>query len=281
MPGLNVMVCAKQIPNSNVDQGFNPATKTLLRPERLILDDADTFGIELALRLVEGSGAGSVTAVSMAPNSETDGLRSAIALGADSAILVSDSALSGSDALGTAKILAAVARRVGADLIVAATESTDGYTGTVPVQLAELLGLPAVTFARNVELDNQTLRIQRQTEEGSEDIDCPLPAVITITTGTVEVRYPSFKAKMAAKSKQVEVLTLTDLDIDPASVGAAGSRQEVVSVTVADDGDSAGSSSAFGSVFGKIQKSKATNVIEDEGSAHEQILASLTSWNAL
>jgi hypothetical protein len=77
------------------------------------------------------------------------------------------------------------------------------------------------------------------------------------------------------------VLALTDLNLDPADVGAAGARQEVVSLTVEDDGDSGGGSSAFASVFGKVQKSKAANVIEDEGSAHEQILASLTSWNAL
>jgi len=280
MAGLNVLVCAKQIPNPSAEEGFDPDTKTLLRPERLVLDEADTFGVELALRLVEGAGAGSVTAVSMAPDSETDGLRSALALGAHGAILVSDPALSGTDALGTAKVLAAVARRVGADLVVAATESTDGYTGTVPVQVAELLGVAAVSFARNVELDDQLLHVQRQTEEGSEDIDCPLPAVITVTSGTVDVRYPSFKAKMAAKSKQVEVLALTDLELDAAGVGAAGARQEVVSVTVEDDGQAAGSS-AFASVFGKVEKSKATNVIEDDGTAHERILASLTSWNAL
>jgi electron transfer flavoprotein beta subunit len=174
-----------------------------------------------------------------------------------------------------------VARRVGADLVVAATESTDGYTGTVPVQLAELLDLPAVSFARSVALDDQVLHIQRQTEEGSEDIECPLPAVLSVTNGTVEVRYPSFKAKMAAKSKQVEVLTLLDLDLDPASVGRAGARQEVVSVVVEGEADSAGGSSAFASVFGKVQKSKAANVIEDDGTAHESIIASLASWNAL
>jgi electron transfer flavoprotein beta subunit len=280
MAALNVLVCAKQIPNSNADEGFDPTTKTLLRSEPLTLDDADTFGIELALRLVEGAGAGAVTAVSMAPNSEIDGLRSALALGAHNAILVSDPALGGTDALGTAKVLAAVARRVGADLVVAATESTDGYTGTVPVQVAELLGLPAVSFARNVELDDQLLHIQRQTEEGSEDIDCPLPAVITVTNGTVEVRYPSFKAKMAAKSKQVEILTLSDLELDGAGVGAPGARQEVVAITVEDEGEATGSS-AFASVFGKVQKSKASNVIEDDGTAHDRILASLTSWNAL
>jgi hypothetical protein len=85
---------------------------------------------------------------------------------------------------------------------------------------------------------------------------------------------------MAAKSKKIDVLALTDLALDAGSVGAAGAQQEVVSVIVEDEGEDTGSS-AFASVFGKVQKSKAANVIEDDGTAHERILASLTSWNAL
>ena len=104
----------------------------------------------MALQLagnVEGS---EVTLVSMAPGGETSGLRTALAMGAAKAILVSDEALAGSDALGTAKVLAAAIQRAEPDLVIAATESTDGYTGTLPVQVAELLGLPSVTFAKSV-----------------------------------------------------------------------------------------------------------------------------------
>ena len=96
----------------------------------------------MALQLVDTAGGGEVTLVSMAPNSETSGLRTALAMGAAKAILVSDDALSGAGALDTAKVLAAAIKRAEPDLVLAATESSDGYTGTVPEQIAALLGLP-------------------------------------------------------------------------------------------------------------------------------------------
>ena len=101
-------------------------------------------------------------------------------MGAAKAILVSDEALAGSDALGTAKVLAKAIERVeGVDLILTATESTDGYTGTVPEQIAELLGLPSVTFAKQIEIDDGTVKVQRQTEAGYDEVECPLPAVVS------------------------------------------------------------------------------------------------------
>ena len=90
------------------------------------------------------------------------------------------------------------------DLVLAATESSDGYTGTVPEQIAELLGLPSVTFAKHIEIDGATVKVQRQTEAGYDEVECPLPAVVSVTAGVVEPRYPSFKGIMAAKSKPVD-----------------------------------------------------------------------------
>ena len=138
---------------------------------KLILDESDSYGVEMALQLVDKAGGGEVTLVSMAPNKETSGLRTALAMGAAKAILVSDDALSGADALDTAKVLAAAIKRAEPDLVLAATESTDGYTGTVPEQIAELLGLPSITFAKQVEIDGGTVKVQRQTEAGYDEVD--------------------------------------------------------------------------------------------------------------
>src|SRR5207248_11513444 len=123
----------------------DPNTKTLVREGKLILDDSDAYGVEMGLQLADEGGGGEVTLVSMVPNNEVSGLRTALAMGAAKAILVSDEALVGSDALSTAKVLAAAIKRAEPDLILTATESTDGYTGTVPAQVAELLGMPMVT----------------------------------------------------------------------------------------------------------------------------------------
>src|SRR5271165_6973778 len=149
MDFMNVVVCVKQIPDPAAPPSLQPGTHTLDRSSKLILDDSDSYGVEMGLQLAESSGGGDVTLVSMAPGGETSGLRTALAMGAARAILVSDPILAGTDALGTAKVLAAAIKRAEPDLILAATESTDGYTGTTPVQIAELLGLPSVTFAKS------------------------------------------------------------------------------------------------------------------------------------
>jgi electron transfer flavoprotein beta subunit len=243
---MKVTVCVKQIPDTALPGELDPATNTLKRDGKLILDESDSYGVEMALQLVDRAGGGAVSLVSMAPNGETSGLRTALAMGAAQAVLVSDPELAGSDALTTAKVLAAAARKLGeADLIIAATESSDGYTGTVPEQLAEVLGLPSVTFAKSVEIDGGTLKVNRQTEAGYDEVVCSLPAVVSVTAGVVEPRYPSFKGIMDAKKKPVDTVTAADLGVTP--VGWAGAGQEIVDVAqaparaagekVVDDGD--------------------------------------------
>jgi len=220
------------------------------------MDESDLYGVEMGLQLIDAAGGGEVTLVSMAPNGETNGLRNALAMGAAKAVLVSDPALAGSDALGTAKVLAAAIRRGPFDLVLAATESTDGYTGTMPVQLAELLGVPSVTFAKKVTVDGASLKVDRQTEAGYDEVACPLPAVVTVTAGVVEPRFPSFKGIMAAKSKPLETLSIADLGLDAASVGGAGAREEVVDVQQA-------------------EARQAGQLVTDEGDAHEKVIAFL------
>lgn len=250
---MNVTVCVKQIPDPAAPASLDPVTRTLVRDGKLIMDDSDSYGVEMGLQLVDAAGGGEVTLVSMVPNREVGGLRTALAMGAAKAILVSDDALPGSDALSTAKVLAAAVRRTGADLIIAATESTDGYTGTMPTQMAELLGYPAVTFAKKIRLEGSKVIVERQTEAGYDEIECPLPAVVTVTAGVVEPRYPSFKGIMSANKKPVEELTIADLGIDRSSVGSAGARQEVVNVAVAPERE-------------------AGEIFEDEGDAHDRIV---------
>jgi electron transfer flavoprotein beta subunit len=253
---MNVAVCVKQIPDPAAPGELDPSSLTLKRDGKLILDDSDSYGVEMALQLADRSGGGEVTLVSMAPRSETGGLRTALAMGAAKAILVSDEALAGSDALGTAKVLAAAIQRISPDLVVAATESTDGYTGTTPAQVAELLGLPSVTFANKIEVADGTLKVHRQTEAGYDEVECHLPALVTVTAGVVEPRYPSFKGIMAAKNKPIEELKLADLGLDPSHVGAPGARQEMVSVEEAEE-------------------RQAGEVVVDEGDAHDRIIAFL------
>ena len=223
---MHVIVCVKQIPDPALPGELDPSTNTLKREGKLILDESDSYGVEMALQLVAAAGDGEVSLVSMAPNEEVSGLRTALAMAAAKAVLVSDPSLAGADALTTAKVLAAATKKLGdADLIIAGTESSDGYTGTVPEQIAEVLGLPSVTFAKTVEVADGVLKVDRQTEAGYDEVTCSLPAVVSVTAGVVEPRYPSFKGIMSAKSKPVENVTAADLGVDPVSWA-----QQIVSV---------------------------------------------------
>jgi electron transfer flavoprotein beta subunit len=260
---MNIVVCVKQIPDPAEPGSLDPNTKTLKRDGKLILDESDSYGVEMALQLADAAGGGEVTLVSMAPNNEVSGLRTALAMGAAKAILVSDPALSGTDSLGTAKVLAAAVKRVeGADLVLTATESSDGYTGTVPEQLAELLGLPSVTFAKDIKVDGSTVKINRQTEAGYDEVEAPTPAVVSVTAGVVEPRYPSFKGIMQAKNKPVDQLTLADLGVDAGSVGWAGAGQEITSIEAA-------------------PTREAGEIVEDDGSGADKIVAFLDNLKVI
>ncbi|MCB1015008.1 MAG: electron transfer flavoprotein subunit beta/FixA family protein [Acidimicrobiales bacterium] len=259
---MNVVVCVKQIPDPAEPGQLDPETKTLKRDGKLILDESDSYGVEMALQLVDAAGGGEVTLVSMAPNNEVGGIRTALAMGAAKAILVSDPALAGSDSLGTAKVLAAAIKRAEPDLVLTATESSDGYTGTVPEQVAGLLDLPSVTFAKQISVGDGKVSVQRQTEAGFDDVECPMPAVVSVTAGVVEPRYPSFKGIMAAKSKPVDELTVGDLGLDAGAVGWAGGQQEIVDVSAAEE-------------------RQAGEIIEDEGEAHLKIVEFLDQLKVL
>jgi electron transfer flavoprotein beta subunit len=212
---MNIIVCVKQIPDPASPYRLEEGTNWLIRPEEQLLDDTDRYGVEMGLQLAEASG-GSVTVVSMGPAGSGQGIRQALAMGADEAILIEDSSLRGSDALTTARVLAAVIGRRDFDLVIAGTESTDGYSGVVPQMVAEILGVPALTYATHVETAEGSVTIHRQTAAGYDVVESSLPAVVSVTAGVVEPRYPTFKGIMDAKKKPIETLSMGDLGAERA-----------------------------------------------------------------
>jgi electron transfer flavoprotein beta subunit len=177
------------------------------------LDPGDEYGLERALQLVERDG-GEVTVISMGPDVAVAAVQRGLAMGAHRGVLVTDDTLRGADTLVTARVLAAAIRFLGpVDLVVAAVESTDGYTGTLPITVAELLGLSSVTFVTSLDVVEGELRAERQTAAGTEVVASPLPALITVTTGVAEPRYPSLKGVMAAKTKPIDRPSLADLEL--------------------------------------------------------------------
>ncbi|MEX2393380.1 MAG: electron transfer flavoprotein subunit beta/FixA family protein, partial [Actinomycetota bacterium] len=202
----------KQVPDPNVAPALDG---NRLKREGVagVLDPGDEFGVEAGLQIAAAHG-GEVTVVSMGPAQAMEAVRKALSMGAAKGMLVSDDGLVGADALTTAKVLAEAIKKNGFDLVIAGVESTDGYTGVVPQMVAALLDVPMATFAKSIEINDSTVKINRQTEKGYDVVECPMPCVITVTAGVNEPRYPSFKGIVEAKKKPVEQLTIGDLGVD-------------------------------------------------------------------
>lgn len=226
---MNVVALVKWVPEPQGTPTLGPDHLLVREGADGALDPGDEYGVERCLQLVEHDG-GEVVAVSMGPDVAVAAVQRVLAMGAARGVLVSDEAVRGADTLVTARVLAAAIRAAGPfDLVVAAVESTDGYTGTLPITLAELLGLPSVTFATSFDVADGRLHAERQTAAGSETIACPLPALVTVTTGVAEPRYPSLKGVMAAKSKPIDRPTAADLGL------GADDLQPTQTVTVVAD----------------------------------------------
>jgi electron transfer flavoprotein beta subunit len=246
---MKVVVCVKQIPDPATPYKLEEGTNWLVRPAEQVLDDTDRYGVEMGLQLAQGN-EGTVTLVSMGPSGNAQGIRQALAMGADKAVIIEDDGLRGSDALTTARVLAKAIEAEGFDLVIAGTESTDGYAGVIPQMLAELLGVPALTYATSVETDGAAVTIHRQTLEGYDVVTTQLPAVVAVTAGVVEPRYPTFKGIMDAKKKPVDTHSLSTFEVD-VSVG-----QAVTSITDAPE-------------------RSAGRKVEDDGEAYKEIIGLL------
>lgn len=224
---MNIAVCVKHIPDPNIPPEMDGHR---LKREGVqgVLDPGDEFGVEAALQLKEAQG-GEVTLVSMGPATAVEAVRRGLSMGADKGVLVSDDQLQGADALVTARVLAAAIKKSGEfDLVIAGVESTDGYTGTMPSTLAELLSLPQVTFAKTLDVADSSLKVNRQTADGYHVIECSLPALVTVTAGVNEPRYASFKGIMAAKKKPLEEWSVSDLGLSAEDVAVKQKVAELV-----------------------------------------------------
>ncbi len=214
---MNIVVCVKHIPDPNLP-GEMDGERLKRDGIQGVLDPGDEFGVEAGLQLKEAHG-GEVTLVSMGPPAAIEAIRRGLSMGADKGVLVSDDSLAAADAYATAKVLAGAIKKHEFDLVIAGVESTDGYTGTMPSTMAEFLDLPQVTFAKEITGTDGSLTVRRQTADGYHVVECPLPALVTVTAGVNEPRYASFKGIMAAKKKPLEELSLSDLELSGDDLG--------------------------------------------------------------
>jgi electron transfer flavoprotein beta subunit len=225
---MNIAVCVKQVPDGRLR--IVPDAMRLDRSGPGDLNNVDRYAVEAAVRLKEATADAEVVALSMGPKSATETLRTVLALGADRAVLVSDAAAAGSDLLATAKVLARALARQSADLTLFGQQSADGGGGLLWAAMADLLRLPLVSQAADLLVEGDTVRVTRQTEFGDDVVAVSLPALVAVTDSINEPRYTSLRGVMGAKKKPLEELTLADLGVDPADVGTAGSKTEVLAM---------------------------------------------------
>ena len=228
---MNIVVLCKQVPDTYSERRLRGDGALDRDASDAVLDEINERAVEEALQLKEAHDA-TVTVVSMGPDRATEAIRKALSMGADAAVHLSDEALAGSDAVGTARALAGAIGTVGeVDLVLAGNEASDGRSAAVPAMIAEILGLPALTHARQVTVEGSTLTVHRETDDGVTVLSAELPAVVSVGEKINEPRYPSFKGIMAAKKKKVTTLSLADAGIDASQVGAAGALTAVVEAT--------------------------------------------------
>ncbi len=261
---MKMFVCIKQVPDPNTTVSkLDPNTKRLVRSGvSLVLDPGDESTISAAIKLRDTVGNSELTAISMGPTTAQEAMRRALAMGVDRAILVTDPALAGSDAISTARVLAAVLKKEGAELVFCSTESTDGYTGMVPAGIAEFLGLPQLTFAREIKIEGSKAVIKRVTPTGYKTVESPIPAVVTIASGSYEAIYPTMKGIMGAKKKPFTQLAINDLGIEAAQVGEAGARERVLTI-------------------GTAEARAAGQIVKDDGNAAQSIADFLQRYQLL
>lgn len=209
---MKIIVLIKQVPDTWSDRLIDTATGLIDRAASdRVIDEISERALEVALARKDGDRATEVVVMTMGPPEAKDALRKALAMGADSAVHISDEGLTGADALLTSAVIATAARRTGFDLLIAGNESTDGRGGVLPAMVAEHLGLPVLSFLDAVELDEATVRGRRGGDAGTVELSAPLPTIVSITEQLPDARFASFKGIMTAKKKPVVALSLADL----------------------------------------------------------------------
>ena len=225
---MNILVCAKQVTNTN-EVKIDPVKGTLIREGvESILNPDDANALEEALRLKDQYEDVKVTVLSMGPPQADDMLRECLAMGADEAVLVSDRAFGGADTWATSNTISAAIKKAGSfDIIFAGRQAIDGDTAQVGPQIAEKLGLPQITYVQSFEIDGDTVTVQRQLENGYEVIRVKTPVLLTAVKELNQPRYMNVKGIYDAYKKEIPVWGIDDIPVEKEVVGLKASPTKV------------------------------------------------------
>jgi len=230
---LNIIVCCKQVIDPEAPPAsfkIDPATNKVVPPQGVapVISPFDEQAIEAALRIRDKGGT-KVTVLTLGTGLAREVVKKPLSMGADELVLLEDAAFDGGDNWSTANALAAAIRKIGAfDLIITGRQAADWDSGQVGSGIAEILGIPSVTVAKKIEIENGKAKVERVTPDGYEVIEVSLPALVTVSNELGEPRYATLKGIMAAAKKQPIVWKPADIGLDPSAVGATGRRSVLV-----------------------------------------------------
>jgi electron transfer flavoprotein beta subunit len=226
--GMKVLVCVKQVPDTN-EVKIDPVKGTLIRegvPSILNPDDANA--LEAALALKDKDPSINISVITMGPPQASVMLRECLSMGADDAYLLSDRAFGGADTCATSTTLAAGIRKIGdVDIIFAGRQAIDGDTAQVGPQTAQRLDLPVVTYVQDVQVNGDTVTVQRQMEDGYEVIEVQTPCLLTAVKELNEPRYMSIYGIAQAYKKNITVWNHDDVNLSPEDCGLTASPTQV------------------------------------------------------
>jgi electron transfer flavoprotein beta subunit len=229
---LKICVLVKEVPDAAVEKRMDANSKRLDRSGEKNLNPFDTHAIEAAMQIREGGAVDvdEIVAVTMGPDSAVRALHKAVSLGADRSVHLTDDALAGSDVVATGYALAQALKAENPDLVLLGQQSDDGECYTIGAVVADHLQMPSLTQVIKIDVSEGSLRCERQAEYGYDTVDVQLPAVISVGDAINEPRYPSLKAIMGAKKKQLDTKSTGDVEIDTSKVGEGGSKTAVLSI---------------------------------------------------
>ena len=228
---MKIIVCVKQVPDAK-DVRLDPKTNTMAREGvQSIMNPFDRHAVEEGVRLKEEYG-GTVSVISMGPPQAEAVLREAVACGADEAVLVSDRSFAGADTWATTYTLGKAIEKIGAfDLILCGKQAIDGDTAQVGPGLARRLNIPYVSYVRKITgFADGVIQLHRLMDDGYDEVEIPLPGLLTVVKEINEPRVPSLKGKMKAKALSVRTMNAEDIEADADSIGLPGSTTQVVKV---------------------------------------------------
>jgi electron transfer flavoprotein beta subunit len=216
---VRIIVFAKQVMDPEVPPAkfrVDEAANRVVPPQGVppVVNGFDEQAVEAALR-IKAANSATVTVITVGAGLAPEVIKKPISMGADELFIVQDDGWQDRDAFGVARLLAAAVKKAGEfDLILAGRQASDTDRGQVAVGVAEELGLPAITIARKVEVADGKVRVERVLVDGTEVVEAPLPALVTVSNELGEARYPTLRGIMRAGRVQPTVWTVADLGVD-------------------------------------------------------------------